>query len=178
VKANGDGRAARRGSETWHADDSHPSPEKGSNAYGPGMKISDVLRTKGSAVITVAPHETVTSLLSLLAQHNIGAVVVSSDGVAVDGIVSERDVVRQLHARGTELLDAPVSSIMTASVLSCTPDDDLNQIGALMTENRIRHLPVVVDGRLAAIVSIGDVVKARIDQLASERDLYEAYISQ
>jgi CBS domain-containing protein len=143
-----------------------------------GMKISDVLRTKGSAVITVAPHETVASLLDLLAQHNIGAVVVSSDGVAVDGIVSERDVVRQLQARGAALLDASVSSIMTAKVLSCSPDDDLTDIAALMTQNRFRHLPVVVDDRLAAIVSIGDIVKARMDQLASERDLYEAYITR
>jgi CBS domain-containing protein len=142
------------------------------------MKISDVLRTKGSAVITVAPHETIASLLELLAKHNIGAVVVSSDGAAVDGIVSERDVVRQLHSRGPALLDATVSSIMTAKVLSCSPDDELVEIGALMTDNRIRHLPVVVDGRLAAIVSIGDIVKARMDQLATERDLYEAYISQ
>ena len=142
------------------------------------MKISDVLRTKGSAVITVAPEETIASLLGLLAQHNIGAVVVSSDGATVDGIVSERDVVRQLHTRGTELLEAPVASIMTAKVVACSPDDELSEIGALMTENRIRHLPVVVDGHLAAIISIGDVVKARMDQLASERDLYEAYISQ
>ncbi len=142
------------------------------------MKISDVLRTKGSAVITVTPHETIASLLELLAQHNIGAVVVSSDGAAVDGIVSERDVVRQLNARGTALLDASVSSIMTTRVLMCSPEDELAEIGALMTENRIRHLPVVIDGHLAAIVSIGDIVKARMDQLASERDLYEAYISQ
>lgn len=142
------------------------------------MKISDVLRTKGSAVITVAPHETVASLLALLAQHNIGAVVVSTDGASVDGIVSERDVVRQLNARGAVLLDAPVSSIMTAKVLLCSPDDDLTDIAALMTANRFRHLPVVVDSHLAAIVSIGDIVKARMDQLASERDLYEAYITQ
>ncbi|HSN11053.1 MAG TPA: CBS domain-containing protein [Propionibacteriaceae bacterium] len=142
------------------------------------MKISDVLRTKGSAVITVAPHETVASLLALLAQHNIGAVVVSTDGASVDGIVSERDVVRQLNARGAALLDAPVSSIMTAKVLLCSPDDDLTDIAALMTANRFRHLPVVVDSHLAAIVSIGDIVKARMDQLASERDLYEAYITQ
>ena|SRR5450756_2085513 len=111
-------------------------------------------------------------------RHNIGAVVVSTDGAAVDGIVSERDVVHQLHARGSELLDAPVSDIMTAKVLTCSPDDELTDIGALMTDNRFRHLPVVVDGRLVAIVSIGDIVKARMDQLATERDLYEAYITQ
>ena len=142
------------------------------------MKISDVLRAKGAAVITVAPQETIASLLGLLALHNIGAVVVSSDGATVDGIVSERDVVRQLHARGPALLDAPVSTIMTTKVLSCSPDDELPEIGALMTDNRIRHLPVVVDGKLAAIVSIGDIVKARMDQLATERDHFEAYISQ
>ena len=142
------------------------------------MKISDVLRTKGSAVITMAPQETIASLLELLTQHNIGAVVVSTDGAAVDGIVSERDVVHQLHARGSELLDAPVSDIMTAKVLTCSPDDELTDIGALMTDKRFRHLPVVVDGRLVAIVSIGDIVKARMDQLATERDLYEAYITQ
>jgi CBS domain-containing protein len=142
------------------------------------MKISDVLRTKGSAVITVAPHETVASLLALLAQHNIGAVVVSTDGASVDGIVSERDVVRQLHIRGAALLESPVSSIMTSKVLLCSPDDDLTDIAALMTANRFRHLPVVVDSHLAAIVSIGDIVKARMDQLASERDLYEAYITR
>ena len=142
------------------------------------MKISDVLRTKGSAVITMAPQETIASLLELLTQHNIGAVVVSTDGAAVDGIISERDVVHQLHARGSELLDAPVSDIMTAKVLTCSPDDELTDIGALMTDNRFRHLPVVVDGRLVAIVSIGDIVKARMDQLATERDLYEAYITQ
>jgi len=142
------------------------------------MKISDVLRTKGSAVITMAPQETIASLLELLTQHNIGAVVVSTDGAAVDGIVSERDVVHQLHARGSELLDAPVSDIMTAKVVTCSPDDELTDIGALMTDNRFRHLPVVVDGRLVAIVSIGDIVKARMDQLATERDLYEAYITQ
>jgi len=142
------------------------------------MKISDVVHTKGSAVITVAPHETIASLLGVLAEHNIGAVVVSGDGAAVDGIVSERDVVRQLHAKGAALFEAPVSSIMTSRVVSCGPDDELAEIAALMTEHRVRHLPVVVDDHLEAIVSIGDIVKARMDQLASERDLYEAYIAQ
>jgi CBS domain-containing protein len=142
------------------------------------MKISDVLRKKGSAVITVAPHETIASLLDLLAQHNIGAVVVSPDGAEVVGIVSERDVVRHLHTRGAALLDAPVAEIMTIDVYTSDPDDDVREVAAAMTERRIRHIPVVVDGKLAAIVSIGDIVKARMDQLADERDLYEAYITQ
>jgi CBS domain-containing protein len=142
------------------------------------MKISDVLHKKGSAVITVAPHETIASLLELLAQHNIGAVVVSPDGAEVVGIVSERDVVRQLHHRGAALLDVPVAEIMTVDVYTSDPDDDVREVAASMTERRIRHIPVVVDGKLAAIVSIGDIVKARMDQLAEERDLYEAYITQ
>jgi CBS domain-containing protein len=142
------------------------------------MKISDVLRKKGSAVITVAPHATIASLLELLAQHNIGAVVVSPDGAEVAGIVSERDVVRHLHTRGASLLDAPVSEIMTVDVYTSDPDDDVREVAASMTEHRIRHIPVVVDGKLSAIVSIGDVVKARMDQLAEERDHFEAYITQ
>lgn len=142
------------------------------------MKISDVLRKKGSAVITVAPHETIASLLELLAQHNIGAVVVSPDGAEVVGIVSERDVVRQLHHRGATLLDAPVAEIMTTDVYTSDPDDDVRDVAASMTDHRIRHIPVVVDGKLAAIVSIGDIVKARMDQLADERDHFEAYITQ
>jgi CBS domain-containing protein len=142
------------------------------------MKISDVLRKKGSAVITVAPHETIASLLELLAQHNIGAVVVSPDGAEVVGIVSERDVVRQLHHRGAPLLDAPIAEIMTTDVYTSDPDDDVREVAAAMTDRRIRHIPVVVDGKLAAIVSIGDIVKARMDQLAEERDHFEAYITQ
>ena len=142
------------------------------------MKISDVLRKKGSAVIAVAPHETIASLLELLAQHNIGAVVVSPDGAEVAGIVSERDVVRHLHKRGASLLDAPVAEIMTTDVFTSEPDDDVREIAVSMTEHRVRHMPVVVDNKLTAIVSIGDIVKARMDQLADERDHFEAYITQ
>lgn len=142
------------------------------------MKISDVLRKKGSAVITVAPDETIASLLELLAQHNIGAVVVSADGSEVAGIVSERDVVRHLVRRGADLLSVSVGEIMTADVYTSSPDDDVVDVAVTMTEHRIRHIPVVVDGKLASIVSIGDVVKARMDQLAEERDHFEAYITQ
>ncbi len=142
------------------------------------MKISDVLRKKGSAVITVAPHETIASLLTLLAQHNIGAVVVSPDGAEVVGIVSERDIVRHLVRRGAELLSATVAEIMTEDVYTSTPDDDVVDIAATMTDHRIRHIPVIEEGKLASIVSIGDIVKARMDQLAEERDHFEAYITQ
>ena len=142
------------------------------------MKISDVMRTKGSAVVTVSPRETVETLLNLLGQHNIGAVVVSADGREVSGIVSERDVVRRLQSAGADALGLPVSDLMTTQVVTCQPDDDLAETAGSMTEHRIRHLPVLVDGQLVGIVSIGDIVKNRIDQLQSERDHLEGYINQ
>jgi CBS domain-containing protein len=118
----------------------------------------------------------VTELLALLAEHRIGAVVVSDDGESVHGIVSERDIVRHLHTDGAALLDAPISQIMTSEVHTCTPDESLDDLSAAMTERRFRHVPVVVDGKLRAIVSIGDVVKNRIDDLQAERDQLRTYI--
>ncbi len=142
------------------------------------MKISDVLRDKGKDVVTIGPDATVGELLALLSEHGIGAVVVSGDGEAVDGIVSERDVVRHLHSGGSGIVDGPVSAIMTAEVRTCSAGDQVGDLEATMTEHRIRHVPVVEDGRLTAIVSIGDVVKHRIRDLAAERDQLEAYIRQ
>lgn len=143
------------------------------------MKIADVLRSKGSEVVTVGPDETVGQLLGLLAEHRIGAVVVSAGDGAVDGIVSERDVVRSLHADGPAVLDGPVRRIMTTEVRTCTGADDIRSVATTMTERRFRHLPVLDDeGRLTAIVSIGDVVAHRIRDLAAERDQLEAYIHQ
>ncbi len=142
------------------------------------MRIADVVKRKGGDVVTVRPEASVTELLALLSEHRIGAVVVSDDGSTVDGIVSERDVVRHLHTDGAGLLDAPVSQIMTAEVHTCTPEDSLEDMAARMTDRRIRHVPVVVDDALAAIVSIGDIVKFRIDTLQAERDQLRDYISQ
>lgn len=142
------------------------------------MKISDVLRNKGSEVITIKPDETVATLLALLDEHGIGAVVVSTDGGAVDGIVSERDIVRRLHDRGPEILDATVTEIMTGEVSTVGPDEHLDHLMALMTNNRFRHVPVVTDGALVGIISIGDVVKHRMDELQSERDQLVGYISR
>ncbi|MGL5930250.1 MAG: CBS domain-containing protein [Dermatophilaceae bacterium] len=142
------------------------------------MRIADVIRRKGTGVVTVHPDSSVAELLALLAEHRIGAVVVSADGAAVGGIVSERDIVRHLHTDGAGLLDAPVSQIMTAEVHTCTPDDALDALESQMTDRRIRHVPVVVDGALQAIVSIGDVVKHRIDGLQAERDQLRDYIQQ
>lgn len=141
------------------------------------MRIEDVLRSKGSTVVTVEPESTVTELLGLLAEHNVGAlVVVGPEGVV--GIVSERDVVRRLNERGAQVLTGAVSEIMTTSVVSCTPDDTVDSLTVIMTERRIRHVPVLVDGQLRGIVSIGDVVKSRINQLEEDHEFLEAYITQ
>ncbi|GAA0935795.1 CBS domain-containing protein [Actinocorallia libanotica] len=140
------------------------------------MRIADILRAKGDQVATVPPQATVRDLLAALAGHNIGAVVVSPDGVVIEGIVSERDVVRRLHEHGAALLDSPVSAIMSSPVRTCAPGDAVEGLRRVMTEHRVRHLPVVAGGRLAGIVSIGDVVKSAIDQLETEREQLVGYI--
>ena len=140
------------------------------------MLIVTVLRAKGDFVATVPPTATVRELLDTLAEHRIGAVVVSS-GDAIAGIVSERDVVRHLRAAGGELLDRPVSTIMTTDVVTCRGDAAVDDLLATMTDRRIRHVPVVGDdGALVGIVSIGDLVKLRILELESERDDLVGYI--
>lgn len=141
------------------------------------MRISDVLRVKGSQVVTVTPDTEVWQLLNVLAQHRIGAVVVSQDGNSVDGIVSERDIVRALAERGAAVMSEPVTAIYTADVHTVEPDAQLEDLMRIMTEHRVRHLPVVVDGDLRGIVSIGDVVKKRIDELETERSALTNYIS-
>jgi CBS domain-containing protein len=142
------------------------------------MRISDVVRRKGDVVVTVRPDETVERLLALLDEHRIGALVVSEDGATVTGIVSERDVVRHLHRDGAAVLLAPISTIMTSDVQTCGLDQGVEELARTMTDLRIRHVPVVVDGRLTAIVSIGDIVKNRIDELQAERDQLVGYIQQ
>jgi CBS domain-containing protein len=141
------------------------------------MRIADILRTKGAAVATVTETTTVTGLLAELVIHNIGAmVVVGPDGVV--GIVSERDVVRKLHDHGPELLRSSVSDIMSTILVTCTPEDQIDDLSALMTNNRVRHVPVMQGDRLVGIVSIGDVVKNRMEQLQSEQEHLQAYITQ
>jgi CBS domain-containing protein len=141
------------------------------------MRIGDVLRVKGTEVVTVTPDTKVGRLLEVLAEHGIGAVVVSVDGTSVDGIVSERDVVRALARRGAAVLSEPVTGIYTAEVRTVTPDTSLDDVMRLMTEHRMRHAPVVVDGTLRGLVSIGDVVKNRIDELETERAALSDYIT-
>jgi CBS domain-containing protein len=141
------------------------------------VKILDILRHKGSSVVTIRPHEGVRVLLARLAEYNVGALVVA-DGDQVAGIISERDIVRHLNDRGEQILDLPVSELMTASVVSCSPNDDVDSIAAGMTELRIRHMPVLDKGKLAGIVTIGDVVAGRIRQLEQDRGQLEQYITQ
>lgn len=141
------------------------------------MRIADVLRGKGDAVVTINPEATVAELLAGLAEHNIGAMVVAGpDGLK--GIVSERDVVRQLHAHGASLLSQPVEAIMTSMVSTCTKSDTVDSLTLLMTEHRVRHVPVLEDGNLIGIVSIGDVVKTRMQELESEHEQLQSYITQ
>lgn len=142
------------------------------------MRVNDVLQRKGGDVVTIAPDESVRTLVELLRDHRIGAVVVSTDGTSVAGIVSERDVVRRLADSGADVLDQSVGAIMTTEVHTCGPGDDIAVLAERMTDLRIRHLPVLVDDQLSAIVSIGDVVKQRIIQLTDERDHLEAYVQQ
>jgi CBS domain-containing protein len=140
------------------------------------MLIVTVLRSKGDFVATVAPTATVRELLELLAEHRIGAAVATREG-AIAGIVSERDVVRNLSEHGGGLLDMAVSEIMTAEVVTCRRDATVEDLARTMTERRIRHVPVVDDeGALIGIVSIGDVVKSRISELESERNDLVGYI--
>lgn len=140
------------------------------------MHLAEILRSKGDQVVTIQPDATIRDLVELLARHNIGAAVVSRDGRTVDGIVSERDVVRRLRSDDT-ILQTPVSTIMTTDVFSATPDTSVHELARDMTEHRIRHVPVVKDGTFVGIVSIGDVVKSRIGELEFERNQLEGYIA-
>jgi CBS domain-containing protein len=142
------------------------------------MNVDGILRVKGSTVMTIPPDATVASLVRGLRDERIGAMVVSQDGTTVDGIVSERDVVRGLAESGARILDRRVQEIMTTPVSTCSPGDAVKTVMETMTLRRIRHLPVVSDGRLVGIVSIGDVVKNRLDEMATETSvLREAYLA-
>ena len=146
------------------------------------MKIVEVLNAKPQSevergVITITPDAGVRELIAKLAEHNVGALIVSSDGETVDGIVSERDVVRHLHHDGT-VVNNTVGAIMTEVVETTAPDSTLDDLMEVMTRRRIRHVPVVKDGVLVGIVSIGDVVKHKMSQLEFERDQLDSYVHQ
>lgn len=140
------------------------------------MLIAEILRDKGHEVATVRPSDTLTSVVAALKHHGVGALVVSSDGATIEGIVSERDVVRALAGHGATVMDLPVSEYMTANVFTCTPASRTEELMALMTQKRIRHIPVENEGSLVGIVSIGDVVRVRLQELKEEAALLEEYI--
>ena len=142
------------------------------------MRINDVLQGKARQdVVTIRPEATVRELLGLLTKHNVGALIVSHDGACVEGIVSERDVVRRLH-EDESVLEAAVGAIMTLEVQTCEGSTDVSDLMQVMTEHRVRHVPVLTDGALTGIISIGDVVKSRIGQLEFERDQLDNYLHQ
>ncbi|MGH7392436.1 MAG: CBS domain-containing protein [Candidatus Rokuibacteriota bacterium] len=141
------------------------------------MNIASVLASKGVEVVTVRPEQTIREALALLAERNIGAVVVASGEGRPAGIVSERDVVRIL-ARDERVFDWPVSRIMTRDVVVGAPADDLATVSSTMTERRIRHLPVMDGGTLVGIVSIGDIVKAQRDRYQGEVDTLQVQLQK
>ena len=140
------------------------------------MFADQILDEKGRDVSTVAPDATVADALGALAEHNVGALVVSADGAALDGIVSERDIVRRLASDGADALHLEVRELMQAEVATCDGRADIEKLMNVMTEGRFRHVPVVENDELCGIISIGDVVKARINELASEKDQLVGYI--
>ena len=142
------------------------------------MRISEFLAGKPiPGVITIRPDASVRDLLTLLAEHNVGAVIVSPDGTEVGGMVSERDVVRRLND-GDAILDGPVTDIMTSVVHTCEPHHQIEELMQVMTEHRVRHVPIITDDKLTGMISIGDVVKARIAHLEFERDQLGNYLYQ
>jgi CBS domain-containing protein len=140
------------------------------------MNVSDLLRTKGAEVETIAPTATIADAARVLAVRRIGALVVSTDGGTIEGILSERDIVRLVADEGAGSLDEPVSRAMTAEVRTCARTDSVEDLMSVMTDHRIRHLPVSNGGRLDGIVSIGDVVKQRVQSLETERQQLTDYI--
>jgi CBS domain-containing protein len=141
------------------------------------MLVSDILRHKGHTVVTVTPELEVDAFVALLADQRIGAAVVSPDGIRVEGIVSERDVIFALAAHGPHVLTWSVGEICSREVAVALPADHLDDIMGVMTERRVRHLPVVVEGELRGIVSIGDVVQMRVSELEEEQKALTSYIT-
>jgi CBS domain-containing protein len=141
------------------------------------MTVAAILASKGRDVVTIAGTRTVAESVQLLATKRIGAIVVIEDGGRIAGIVSERDIVRALSADAAAALALPVSSVMTRAVVTCGEGETIDSVMSRMTRGRFRHLPVVTGGRLAGIISIGDVVKARIEQVEREAEEMRAYIA-
>ena len=141
------------------------------------MNVETILRDKGDWVATIRPDATIAEAVDMLNRERIGALVVSDDGTDVAGVLSERDIVRGFGRYGENLLSRPVTKIMTADVITCAPGDTVGELMLEMTNRRIRHLPVVAEGRLRGIVSIGDVVKNRLDEVEFEANSLRSFIA-
>ena len=141
------------------------------------MKVQAMLDAKGSKVVTTRPYATVATVIGMLKLEGIGALVVTGEAGRLVGIISERDIVRGLVTHGDELLKLPASELMTRSVKTCSPGNNIKDVMAKMTHSRVRHLPVLDQGRLCGIISIGDVVKNRLDELEMETSVLRDYIS-
>ena len=141
------------------------------------MNVDAILKVKGDAVLTIRPTATIAEAVTLLCQKRIGALVVSANGTEPVGILSERDIVHGLGREGVSLLERRVEDLMSKAVVTCGPHDRVADLMALMTERRIRHIPVMRGGKLAGLVSIGDVVKNRLDEIELETSSLKAYVA-
>jgi len=139
------------------------------------MHVADILNRKGHAVVRVRPDLSIEHLAQRLRMEGIGAAVVSDDGASLDGIISERDIVRGFAEHGTDLTTKTVADLMTKAVVTCSPDDTISHVSSLMTKRRVRHVPVVEKQKLVGIVSIGDVVRHRLDELELETNVLRDY---
>lgn len=140
------------------------------------MNVSDILKSKGSRVLTIKPNETIAALSRLLQANRVGAVVVSHNGRTIDGIISERDIAYSLAERRGDLHLLQVSALMTKQVVTCSPDDSLNEAALMMSQRRVRHLPVNADGQLAGIISLRDVLEYRLNTLERRSAVLQAYV--
>ena len=141
------------------------------------MRVEKILREKGTDVVTAPPSTKIGDIVSTLADRRIGVIVISEDESRVAGILSERDIVRGLKRHGLSLLDMVARDLMTSRVRTCVPSDTVSQLMALMTDHRIRHVPVVVEGKLCGLLSIGDIVKSRLGEIESEAEALRAYVA-
>lgn len=140
------------------------------------MYVSDILGAKGGAVISLAPDRTLAETARLLTEKRIGAILVSNDGVAIAGVISERDIIRAVARDGAAALDKAIADVMTREVVTCRPDDTIEEVMKVMTVKRIRHLPVVDGDKIAGIVTIGDVVKSRLEETEAETQVLRDYV--
>ena len=141
------------------------------------MFVAEILKRKGSTITSVTAEQPIAEALALMAQHRIGAVLVLDAGGGIAGILSERDLVRGMNKMGKALFDRTVGELMTSPVITCSPKDPVGAIEGMMTAQRFRHVPVIDDGKLVGIISIGDVVKTRIEEAEAEVDALRRYIA-